>query len=377
MFLEAKWFYNDMLARGQIFEADYKRRQVQVKNSDGSFELRELRCLSSQVRQEIVDRAKDNIRGLHVLRVNGNRVGSLKFKSRVRSIPLKQYGKTHEVRGGKIRIQNIPQLLRVRGLDQIPMNVEMASATLLSQGRSYFIHLTTYQQKVKKKCGSGSLGIDFGIENQLTLSNGVKVREGVYPTREVARIHRKLSRRRRYGKNWLKAVDVLRRYYDKIDCQKRDIRNRIVGRMVSDYETIKLQDETICKWATMWGRKSQASAIGGIMSALKYKAHTLIVVPRFSPTTKTCCNCGHIRTIELRQRTYKCYACSLQIDRDLNSALNILNHEVPAVRREFTPVDTKASIGMVEYFNSIPGVSASLVEETGSLAPSRPWVAHR
>jgi transposase len=80
--------------------------------------------------------------------------------------------------------------------------------------------------------------------------------------------------------------------------------------------------------------------------------------------------------VKLGQRTYNCYACGLGIDRDLNSALNILNYELPAVRREFTPVDTKASIGMLEYFNSIPGVSASLVEETGSLEPSRPWVAH-
>jgi putative transposase len=288
LFLEAKWFYNDMLARGQVFEADYKVREVQVKNADGGFETRELRFLSSQMRQEVVDRAKDNIRGLRVLKINGNRVGSLKFKNRVQSIPLKQYGKTHEVKKGKFRIQNIPQLLRVRGLDQISENAEMASAVLLSIGRGYYVHLTTFQREIKKERGNGSLGIDFGIENQLTFSNGVKVKEGVYPARKIARIHRKLSRRIRHGRNWFKALAALHRSYDGINCQKRDIRNKIVARMVSDYETIKVQDEEIRSWMTMWGKKSQASAVGGIMSALKLKAHTLIEVPRFTPTTKTC-----------------------------------------------------------------------------------------
>lgn len=65
-------------------------------------------------------------------------------------------------------------------------------------------------------------------------------------------------------------------------------------------------------------------------------------------------------------RTYQCRNCGLMIDRKLNSAINILNTGVPAEHREFTPVDTKASIEMIGYFNSIPNVLASIVVETGS-----------
>ena len=39
-------------------------------------------------------------------------------------------------------------------------------------------------------------------------------------------------------------------------------------------------------------------------------------------------------------------------------------------RRESTPVDTKAATELMEYFNSIPGVSAFLVEEAGSRLPA-------
>src|SRR6267143_599902 len=44
LFLEAKWFYNDLLARScerggqKIFEADYKRKRVLIKNREGLFE---------------------------------------------------------------------------------------------------------------------------------------------------------------------------------------------------------------------------------------------------------------------------------------------------------------------------------------------------
>jgi putative transposase len=319
------------------------------------------------MRQEIIDRVQDNIRGLASLKNKGYKIGSLKFKSRVLSIPLKQYGKTHEVIQNRIRIQSLSQRLKVRGLDQIPDYAEPGSATLLFKGGGYYIHLTTFQPKLPREYPSSKIGIDFGIENQLTLSNGLDIKEHVFPTRKIAQIHRRLSRRKRLGRNWQKTRERLDRECNKIKNQKSDTRNKIVGKIVSSYETIKLQDDDIHSWQTMWGRKIQASAIGGITSALKNKAHTLVEVPRFTPTTKTCCSCRNIQTVELKERIYLCTKCGLRIDRDLNSAINILNYGVPAERREFTPVDTAASIGMMEYLNSIPRVSASLVEETGSL----------
>jgi putative transposase len=74
LFLEAKWYYNDLVATGDVFHADYKSRVVEVRNMDGNLEVRILRYLSSQMRQEIVDRAKDAVRGLVQLKKNGHKV---------------------------------------------------------------------------------------------------------------------------------------------------------------------------------------------------------------------------------------------------------------------------------------------------------------
>lgn len=366
LFLEAKWFYNDMLARGNPINADYKRTEVLVKNASGELEARLLTCLSAQMRQEIVDRSRDNMRSLASLKARGYSVGLLKFKSRINSIPLKQYGKTHQLIANYVKIQNIAQPLKVMGVDQIPKNAELASAVLKAEGRSYCVHLSTFQPRAERRCVLQAVGIDFGITEQMTLSNGVGVEESVRDTPRLRRIHKELSRRTRYGRNWRKTVFKLLREYEKLGNRKRDVKNKIVSRIVSTYETVVVQDDSVSGWQKVGGRRVRETTVGGIMGALKERAGTSIVVPRGLPTTMQCSRCGAKQRLALKQRTYRCPHCGQGRDRNLNSAINILNEGVPAERRELTPVDVKAAAGMMEYFNSIPGVSASLVVEAGS-----------
>jgi putative transposase len=44
------------------------------------------------MKQGLIKRTQDNINGLHERKENGYKVGKLKYKSLVQSIPLKQYG---------------------------------------------------------------------------------------------------------------------------------------------------------------------------------------------------------------------------------------------------------------------------------------------
>jgi putative transposase len=60
---------------------------------------------------------------------------------------------------------------------------------------------------------------------------------------------------------------------------------------------------------------------------LEYKAQwsgkQFTKVKRFLPTSKTCSNCKTQQTMKLSERIYKCSACGLVLDRDLNASLNI------------------------------------------------------
>ena len=60
---------------------------------------------------------------------------------------------------------------------------------------------------------------------------------------------------------------------------------------------------------------------------LTYKcllAGKALVVLDERDTSKTCSGCGHMQDMPLQKRTYRCGACGLVMDRDENSAVNIL-----------------------------------------------------
>lgn len=61
---------------------------------------------------------------------------------------------------------------------------------------------------------------------------------------------------------------------------------------------------------------------------LEYKCRwygkELIVIDRFYPSSKTCSRCGwKNKDLKLSDRTFVCKDCGLEIDRDLNAAINI------------------------------------------------------
>jgi putative transposase len=67
-------------------------------------------------------------------------------------------------------------------------------------------------------------------------------------------------------------------------------------------------------------------------------------------TSKTCSRCGHQKAMPLQKRTYRCGACGLVMDRDENSAVNILSRylarlgpcatDVASCAEVFTAIDT-------------------------------------
>jgi transposase len=219
------------LPRRALFAFDYKQKDVVVLSKQREPEVRRITILSSQMRQSIIDRSKQAIRGLTVQKKR-HKVGTLKFTSRISSILLKKHGRTYHVRGERVKIQNIKQPLRVRGTNQIPRDVELASAELILRNGYYFVHVTTYQNPKsnepmpKRAAKTKVIGVDAGIRNQLTLSNGVVIKCDVpLPVGRVRRVHRELSRRRLLrGKNWSKTKLTLDKICGKTSNRRRDVR---------------------------------------------------------------------------------------------------------------------------------------------------------
>ena len=372
LFLEAKWLYNYCVGHPNVFSIDDKITAVPVKVKD-QFERRQLRQLSSHMRQSIITRTQQNIRGLARLKGKGHKIGQLKFKSYVNSIPLKQYGNTYRLINRKyLQIQKLPQKLRVNGLEQLPFNCECANATLLHQHGDYYVAITTYTPREQKPTvvPTQSIGIDFGVKNQLTLSNGVRVQYTLPITRRIKQLCKKLSRQHYRSKNWWKTLYKLLKAYAKTTNIKRDIRNKLIHFLAANFQMVCYQNENLRAWQRLWGSRMLSTNLGGIISMLEVKVQTPVEVDRFFPSTKSCSRCGHQRAMSLAERTYECHHCGLVIDRDFNSS-RVLEHEGHRILgrgpTEVTPAETNTSTLTLEYLNQIAYVKASMVAETGNL----------
>ena len=87
-FPEAKWLYNAVVASETLTLDNTKTVQVKVKDT---FEEREIKCLSAQMKQSVVDSAKANVLNLSKAKKKGLKVGRLQFKSECNEIDLKQF----------------------------------------------------------------------------------------------------------------------------------------------------------------------------------------------------------------------------------------------------------------------------------------------
>lgn len=270
-FLEGKWLYKwlynwlleDLEGRLEVDAGKVKTVQVKVGEA---FETRELRLLGSQIRQGIQERLKDNLRALVKLKEKGQRVGRLRFKPFINSIPLKQYRVTYGVdfERNRVRIQRLGSF-RVLGLHQIPPEAELATATLVRKPSGYYLHLMAYLPKnggrgASRSAGRlhsrehqedgaklGPVGLDFGIKHQLTLSNGLRFEYSIHPSRRVRRLQQELSRKKRGSANYEHTRHLLRREYEKLNNRKRDIQNKLLA-FLRRYPKVVLQDDRVKGW---------------------------------------------------------------------------------------------------------------------------------
>jgi len=377
LFLEAKWFHNHILSSGEdIKNFNTKIKEVTVLNKNKEKEIRKIDVLSAQMRQEIKDKIFRSILSLSALKKTGKKIGALKCKSKVFSISLKQLNHAFSINfiNSSIRIQKLKQNLKVKGLHQIKENYEIANAQLVRKCNDFYLLVTTYADKEEKIMPETSVGIDFGCETQLTLSNGIKIKYEIPVSKRLRRLDRKIMKKNR-KKSYNKYKDQRKREkeYQHIKNKKKDIKNKIVSTLVNNFKYISIQNENIKGWQANHGKKIQNTSLGGIIDALKRKAHTLIEINRFFPSSQLCLKCENKQKMSQEKRTYVCPVCGYEEDRDINASRNILREglkdtKVPTEHRELKPQESRTSaLSIMNKLKSIHNVRVSSLVEWGSL----------
>jgi len=353
LFLEAKWLRNYIIARNDIFNETDKHDFVIVFNKDGEEEKRDLMCLSSQMKQGILNQIKDDIFGLSASKKKGRNVGKLKFKSRVNSINLQQFKQTYRIVGkNHIMLQCFKKRFRVRGLKQIPVGAEIANAKLLRKPSGYYIAITCFVPKVERIKAGKEIGFDFGIGTHITDTEGKKNNWKFQETTRHKRLQRKVNKTYKSGKKSSKNREyrkhLCRLEHEKLSNRKKDTIKKFVLNIKKNYDFIGVQDENIAAWKSSrmkgWGRIVHYSIMGGIIRELKKLSQTH-VVDKWERTTQECLICGKKTKHGLNERVFVCPHCGYTEDRDIHSARLVLKKakEISTEYRNVMPVESESS----------------------------------
>ena len=368
-FLEAKWLRNAVVATENLSLEDTSSVQVKV---GGKFETKEINTLSAQMKQSVVDSVKQDVFSLSKAKKKGLKVGKLRFKKECSEIDLKQFGRTYAVKGkNKIRVEKIGVLV-VNGLEQINLDeVEFVNAKLIKKPSGFYIHLTVYTKKQPQpKTSKEVLGLDMGIKDQLTFSNGVKVNFYLEESEQLKGLMRRLSRQTKGSNQYKQTLNRIKRIYEHYSSKKNDIVNKLNSVLKTNY-IICFQDELLSQWKRKkskhkfsFGRQVQHGILGRVKDKLK-KNSTNVMLESSVPTTQTCPVCGCLTKHSLDKRVYHCNHCGFDnADRDIHSAnmmvllsgygtYRSLNTDAVSTERMVSLLDNLSNLGVVVTTNSM------------------------
>ena len=200
--------------------------------------------------------------------------------------------------------------------------------------KKWYVSITTEceDKEIPKRTMEHIVGIDVGLSNFATLSDGTTIPNPHFfrkEEKELAKAQRKLSKAAKGSPEHKKAIRVVQRVHERIVNKRYNFIHQISRQLVNDYSFIAFEDLNI---KNMLKNHSLAKSISDaawnmLISATKYKAESAgssIVLINPANTSKMCSKCGLLVEKSLAVRIHNCPHCGLVLDRDHNTAINIL-----------------------------------------------------
>jgi len=340
-----RFLYNQMLAeRIAVYEKlkddkellyAYKYKTEKEYKLDYEF-LKEVPSRALQQARNDLDRAYKNF--FNGIKKKKN-VGYPKFKSKKKT---KLSYRDPQV-NGQIRIENnklnMPKLgfLKVKGLPK-EINGQIKSVTVSkSKSGKYFASiLTECMLKERKRKSDNVIGIDLGLKEFAICSNGdifsdIKKYNFIYD-KKIRKMQKYLSRKTKGSVRYEKQRVKLNRVYEK----RNDVLNNyfwnLVNKLCCENQAVAVENLNIhgMKKNRKLSHAIQMVNWGSFLNKLNQKAKEygteIYLIDRWFPSSKMCSICGNLKDdLKLSDRVYIC-DCGLNIDRDVNAAINIRNY---------------------------------------------------
>ena len=199
----------------------------------------------------------------------------------------------------------------------------------------YFVVLNVEFEPQPRQNNGGCIGIDVGIKEFYSDSNGNVVSNPKYlekTMRKLIREQRKLSRKQKNSNNRNKQRVKVASVHEKIANQRNDFLQKQSTLLIRENQTICIED---LKVKNMIRNHKLAQHIGSaswskFFDMLAYKSiwygNDVVKVPTMYPSSQTCSCCGYKNPLvkNLAIRVWECPNCHAVHNRDTNASINIL-----------------------------------------------------
>jgi putative transposase len=313
---------------------ELSKRLTLLKKEDETIWLGEVSSIPLQQSLRDLDVAYSNFFNSCKGKRKGKKVHLPKFKNRKskQSARFTDNGFKLNYENSNVYFAKIGEIKVIwsRELPSIP-----SSATLIKDSADrYFVSFVVEYNPEPLPENNNSVGIDLGITDFATLSNGEKIKSPKPLKAKLTRLRklqRNLSRKEKGSKRREVARKKLAKLHAKISDTRNDFLHKLSTKIINENQVIVLEDLNVS--GMMKNRKlaRAISDLGWRSFRTMLEAKSLIygrdfrVIDRWTPTSQTCSVCGFKGgKKELNVREWTCLNCGSHHDRDINASKNIL-----------------------------------------------------
>jgi len=186
---------------------------------------------------------------------------------------------------------------------------------------------------LRKSCGVARYSFNWALNKWNEVKRLLRLISLKSNMKGLKRLQRSISRKVKGSANRKRQqIKVARKHY-RISCIRKNAIHQATSDIVKRFDKIVI--ETLNVKGMMQNhclaQVISDASFGEIARQLAYKAmwngKEIVEANQWFASSKICSCCGHKKEIlKLSERIFKCENCGLEIDRDLNSAINLANY---------------------------------------------------